>query len=105
MCDDMVRFCSRDMDLVMEAGNYRTFWICVHMGLEGRRRSLCQGENVERVIIASLKCHHLHHDQSQLRLAPVKFEQVVVVVVLGPGMRLYIMRELICYTYGKTINC
>ena len=80
--DDMVRFCSRDVDLAREAANYRAFWICVQMGLEGRRRRLCQGEKVEvENDTTSLKCHHLHHDQPQLRLAPVKFEQVLILSV------------------------
>ena len=70
----MVRFCSRDVDLARESGNYRTFWVCVHMGLEGRRRRLCQGERVQEV--TWLRCHHLHHGLPQLRMAPVKFEQV-----------------------------
>ena len=75
----MVRFCSRDVDHARDNGNPRTFWICVHIGLEGRRRRLCQGEQVEEAgeRVTSLKCHHLHHDQPQLRLAPVKFEQVL----------------------------
>ena len=73
----MVRFCSRDVDLAREAANYRAFWICVQVGLEGRRRRLCQGENMDKPL-TSLKCHHLHHDQPQLRLAPFKFEQVFV---------------------------
>ena len=74
----MVRFCNRDVDLSRESVDYRTFWICVHMGLEGRRRRLCRGETVETGG-SSLKCHHIHHGQLEVRLAPVKFEQVCFV--------------------------
>ena len=74
----MVRFCSRDVDHARENGNPRTFWICVHIGLEGRRRRLCQGEKVEESGERSLKCHYLDHDQPLLRLGPVKFEQVFI---------------------------
>ena len=77
----MVRFCSRDVDLAREAANYRAFWICVQVGLEGRRRKLCQGEKMENDL-PSLKCYHLHHDLPQLRLAPVKFEQVLINIEL-----------------------
>ena len=58
----------------------------MHIGLEGRRRRLCQGEKVEESGERSLKCHHLDHDQHLLRLGPVKFEQVFIEIVNTTNM-------------------
>ena len=71
--DELVNFCSRDIDLARENISSNSFWKCIYIGLDPLRRQLCGGELESS---SALQCQLLHHQDHFLLLAPFKYEEV-----------------------------
>ena len=71
--DELVNFCSRNIDLALENISTGTFWKCIYIGLDPLRQKLCQGLESSSV---PLRCEYLHHQDHFLLVAPFKYEEV-----------------------------
>ena len=71
--EEMVKFCSRHVDLAKENISINTFWRCIYIGLDPQRQRLCQGIHSPS---SPLRCEYLHHQDRFLLLAPFKYEEV-----------------------------
>ena len=81
--DWLESYCSRDTDLALLPIGKEIFWRCIYMGLENRRRQLCQGNHYSSTSSPGLRCSLLHQQDPYIQLAPFKFEQVKVEPFMG----------------------